>query len=232
MDETPIYFDMGRNSTYHWKGERSIQLVRTNGQKKRVTVCLTILSDGRKLAPFIIFKGKKPLTNPFSKTCVVESNENAWITETLMKIWIEKIWSKFKPLNLKKLLILDKCSSHKKQNIINLIKEDSYLEFVPSGCTSLVQPLDILINKPFKDNLRVLFEKWMNEVGIKDINKTKKGKLKAPSKILIMKWINEAWSNISSELVAKAFKCAGKFIFLSKNNIKVFLMILWEVKIT
>jgi len=87
------------------------------------------------------------------------------------------------PLNLKKFLIIWSCSSHNKQNIINLTKEDNSLEFVPGGCTSLVWPLDILINKPVKGNLRVLFEKWMNEVGIKDINKIKKGKLKIPSKI-------------------------------------------------
>lgn len=47
---------------------------------------------------------------------------------------------------------------------------------------------------------------------------------------MIVKWINEAWANISFE--ANAFKCAGNsFFFLYEDNIKVFLMI-WELKIT
>ena len=33
MDEVPMYFDMGRNSTYHHKGDKSIKLIQNNGVK-------------------------------------------------------------------------------------------------------------------------------------------------------------------------------------------------------
>ena len=48
--------------------------------KKGVTVCLTLLRDGRKLASFIIFK---------EKNSYVESNENAWNSSenSDKKIW-------------------------------------------------------------------------------------------------------------------------------------------------
>lgn len=46
MDETPIYCDLMRNGTYYSKGDRSVPIIRTNGLRKRVTVCLRIMSDG------------------------------------------------------------------------------------------------------------------------------------------------------------------------------------------
>ena len=94
MDETPIYFDMQRNKTYHWRGDKSVSIIRTNGYKKRVTVCLVISSDGRKLPPVIIFKRKKTPANPLSKHIVVAAQTNGWITKSLMKDWIKDIWNK------------------------------------------------------------------------------------------------------------------------------------------
>lgn len=109
-----------------------------------------------------------------------------------------------------RLLLLDKCSSHTKKSVIDSIEvgEDS-IDFIPAGCTSLVQPLDLVINKPFKDKLKDFFEKWLSETGIKETNKTKKGYVKAPSSILVLKWIKEAWCQINSDLVVKSFKYAG-----------------------
>ncbi len=122
----------------------------------------------------VIFVGKKPPTNPCSKHLVVKSNAKAWITEKLMLEWVEEIYNKIKlQNNCMKLLILDKCSSHLKTSVVEKIKSAGFFEFIPAGCTSLVQPLDIMVNKPFKDRLRDLFEKWINEVGLKDDNKTK-----------------------------------------------------------
>jgi len=214
MDQTPIYFDMRRNTTYHYKGEKSIKLIRTNGHRKRITVCLGIMSDGRKLPPFIIFKGKNPPTNPCKKSCFVASNSNAWITESLMETWVLEIWRKAKvEPNVLKLLIIDHCSSHLKDKIQKLIKEDSFLQYVPPGCTSLGQPLDLRINKIFKDKLKNLYEDWLLKFGLLKSNTTKSGTLKAPSSILVIKWINEAWRSIDTNQIIASFKAAGISVF-------------------
>ena len=51
MDEIPCYFDMRRRTTSNWKGSRTVAVVRNRGEQKRISVCLTILSDGTKLPP-------------------------------------------------------------------------------------------------------------------------------------------------------------------------------------
>jgi len=215
MDETPIYFDMGRQTTYHWKGERSIHVLKTTGYRKRVTVCLAALSNGEKLPPLVIFKGTKTPDNPFRNRLVVGANDNAWITEKMMGKWVQEIWNKARlPPNSVPLLLIDKCSSHKPSIVLSENKQNAHVEIIPGGCTSLVQPLDLAINKPFKEHIRRLFEDWLSKEGIQKTNETKKKKnIKAPSRLTLLKWIEEAWTSISKELIIKSFQIAGNLLF-------------------
>ena len=69
---------------------------------------------------------------------------------------------------------MDLMGSHKMPTILDLLSKSNITpSFIPAGCTSLVQPLDVSVNKPLKDGLRYLtnerifelesmaeFEKW------------------------------------------------------------------------
>lgn len=220
MDEVPVYYDMCRNKTYHFSGDRSVSIIRTNGQKKRLTVCLAVSSDGKKLPPYVIFKKKSKVNYPYLKSIVATSNENGWITEKLMEDWHTRIWKNTKLESSQlKMLILDKCSSHQKESVRKAITDEgSYIDFIPAGCTSLCQPLDLVINKPFKDSLRRLYEDWMKNEGTKPSNKTKLGYLKAPSDVKILKWIRESWNKIDEALIIKSFKYAGTILLIIMFN--------------
>jgi len=142
----------------------------------------------------------------------VDHNKNGWATETLMKKWANRIWNEVQLENQDKkvkLLVMDKCSSHTKEDVLKEVKKSGYVDFIPAGCTSLAQPLDLVINKPFKDHLRSLFDDWLKNYGITDANKSAKGYLKAPSTKQILTWIHEAWAKIDSDLIIKAFKHSG-----------------------
>ena len=66
----------------------------------------------------------------------------------------------------------------------------------------MLQPLDVCLNKPFKDRVR---QKWMAE-GIHEL--TAGGRQKKPSEELVCRWIVEAWHDIPREMVANSFlKC-------------------------
>ena len=52
-------------------------------------------------------------------------------------------------------LILDKATLNLTANILETFKNNNqYLSFIPAGLTLFIQPLDMVINKPFKDALR------------------------------------------------------------------------------
>jgi nucleosome binding factor SPN SPT16 subunit len=63
--------------------------------------------------------------------------------------------------------------------------------------------MDVVINKPFKDSLRKLYEDWL-------INGnhmlTKGGNLKKPTVTNLCQWILQAWENINPNTIIRGFK--------------------------
>ena len=171
MDETPIFLNMPITKTIVKRGSKQV-IVKTQGQEKcRVTVILTILAEGDKLPPLIIFKAKdtgkiyKSLIEDINvKTgkCFIECITNEWATEKIIHKWFHNVW--FKYLDSKELftdkmgyLILDKATSHITNNIISqYINESKIMSFIPPGLTRYLQPLDVVVNKPFKEGIKKL----------------------------------------------------------------------------
>jgi hypothetical protein len=60
---------------------------------------------------------------------------------------------------------------------------------IPGGLTKKLQPLDISVNKPLKNQLWAEWENWMMG-GIHGYNKT--GQMKRPSYKGIVAWIEES----------------------------------------
>ena len=77
---------------------------------------------------------------------------------------------------------------------------------IPGGLTSVLQPLDKCINKPFKAKLRMLYDTWMVNG---PFTYTPSGKKRAPSKELVLTWINRARNGIPKDLIGKSFKSCG-----------------------
>jgi hypothetical protein len=77
---------------------------------------------------------------------------------------------------------------------------------IPGGVTSILQPLVISINKPFKESLRRFYDEWMAEGNHRS---TPGGKIKGPPLETMCSWILRAWDYISSDVIVKSFKKAG-----------------------
>ena len=102
MDETPIYFEMVTDTTVERIGRKKVNIKTFGGEKMRISIILTILANGEKLPPFIVFKGKtgKTLENNLnsnnqhciSKQIFVKCQENVWVTKAIFKFWLFKIW--------------------------------------------------------------------------------------------------------------------------------------------
>ena len=74
-----------------------------------------------------------------------------------MKIWFQKVWERRSGGLLEKesLLVWDAFRAHLPQRTKEVAVElKTHLAVIPGGLTSLLQPLDVIINKPFKQAIR------------------------------------------------------------------------------
>ena len=58
-DETAIYFENPSTKTIDVKGLKEIIINTDGNEDKKISALLSITADGRKLPPFLIFKGKE-----------------------------------------------------------------------------------------------------------------------------------------------------------------------------
>lgn len=161
MDQTPIEFDMcAKGATYESRGAKSVW-VKSSGSgldKRQATVQLTIFADGiKRVKPLIVFRGKglrisQKEKHLWDSRVTVRFQDNAWVDENVMTFWVQHMWKPWISLdNDPSLLVADVHRAQKTDKVLNMLKEcKTTTALVPSGCTSLVQPLDVALNAQFK----------------------------------------------------------------------------------
>ena len=95
MDETPLWLDMPGDTTVSRIGERSVSICTTGHDNGRFTIILAAMADGRKLKPFVVFKGVRPIS-ALSKISgvVVNYSRNGWMNEELTVKWVDSVWGR------------------------------------------------------------------------------------------------------------------------------------------
>lgn len=165
LDETPIPFEYLSGRTYNSIGDKTVWVkeTRSGWDKRQASLVLCIFADGvNRIPPMIIFHGQgKNLGKEATKYhpgVLVEFNPTAYMTELLFIKYIEMYL--IPALNGKpSLFAMDLCTSHKTPTVLALLRSNQITpSLIPAGCTSLVQPLDVSINKPLKEYVRSLTE--------------------------------------------------------------------------
>ena len=109
----------------------------------------------------LIFKNLSKHELVLNNNIVVYCNANAWATIDIIKIWIEQIYKEyFKEKNLNEILLIwEHATMHDAISIQKLLsdKKINYV-FIPKGLASILQLLDVSINKVFKEWIRRNYE--------------------------------------------------------------------------
>ena len=206
MDEAPVYMDMIPGKTIDKKGKKSIKVRTTKSEKRRVTAVLSCTATGDMLPPMIIFKGTtaRSIRGVTSNNAITSYQKKAWVDEGQMLKWIKEVWIKYTK-KAPSLLFLDSFSAHTTQAVKDSFKQyNTTIIVIPGGLTSVLQPLDVSINKPVKNHLRHSWEDYM-------LQNTNSGNPAKPSKQCIVEWIVEANGMIDSNkcIVKKSFLVTG-----------------------
>ena len=143
------------------KGEKTVRIKTTRAEKKGFTVALAATADGQKLPAVIIFKEKGGTLGVRVKSKLkvpanvrVRASTNGWMTAPEYHHWLTAV---FKKKDEQRLLIVDSYRSHVTKESTNMVKSvcNAEIVIIPGGCTSIAQPMDKCINRPFKQQVRV-----------------------------------------------------------------------------
>ena len=79
---------------------------------------------------------------------------------------------------------MDTAPSHVKTEVKDQLKSSNIeVLYIPGGCTSLLQPLDVAINKPLKDHIRSQYE-WLD----KSVKNKKTSSIPPPEPDDVIEW--------------------------------------------
>ena len=125
-----------------------------------------IIIDGTKYLPICIFKRKQLLRGKtILKDVVCWFQENGWMTSDLMKSYVDFLFKFCMSENLSKepaMIVYDSFRGHLEENVKDKFKQHNFhLVIILARLTSVCQPLDVSINKPFKDNIQKEWHEWI-----------------------------------------------------------------------
>ncbi len=226
-DQTPLTFDIPSNTTLNVKGASTVSVQTTGHEKSRFTVMLCCMADGTKLPPYIVFKRKtRPKGVTFPQGAHVRFQEKGWMDQRLCMDWLNSVWDARPGGQLKKewsVLVLDAFRCHRDKTFLQKLKRDCKTEVavIPGGMTSMLQPLDVSVNKPMKCMLRAKWADWMARG---DKTYTKGGRMRAPDMPTVTQWVIDCWHDLKPAIIVRSFKkcCISNALDGSEDDV------LWE----
>jgi hypothetical protein len=134
--------------------------------------------------------------------------KNAWMTWELMEVWLGCVWEYWAGVlsRVWSMLAMDTFCGHLSVRIKNRLRhKNTNLVIIPSGMRSQLEPLDVLVNKPFKYLVCKHCDAWLN----KDNHiLTTSDKIKKASASIIAEWISKAWKEVPDNIIPESFlKC-------------------------
>ncbi|TYZ53725.1 hypothetical protein PybrP1_000453 [[Pythium] brassicae (nom. inval.)] len=166
-DETAVFFESKTARTVNKRGARTIAIQASNSNGKHMTICVACAVDGTKLPLMFVFKGKanghieQDISRELPASAIACCEPTGWMDERAGGLRLERVWLPHVRTTEESLLMLDEFKCHMQQLFVNRLADAGMeVEFIPGGYTSVLQPCDVGVNRPFKARIREHYSAW------------------------------------------------------------------------
>jgi hypothetical protein len=184
-DQTGVVYLPGSRMTYAPRGSKQVGLI-GNEEKRAFTTLLGVSAAGNLLPPHCVYEGKTSRSTPSEFATSRKECDNAnfrfvfsgktgnhWSNQKTMREWADDVLAPYLaqkkaelglPPSQKALLTWDVWAVHRSAELGDWMRENHpniLIDFVPGGCTSVGQPLDVGLNRPFKHAVKVAYHSWL-----------------------------------------------------------------------
>ena len=174
-DQTGLKYVPVSDWTFAEKGSKRVEIAGLD-DKRQITVLLTCTMSGKLLPTQVIYAGKTPACLPkvtYPKDWYLTYTENHWSNEQTMLGYLHNIlipYVKATRVELKLsqthscLVLFDTFKGQTTPQFMKVLEENNILVVeVPPNCTDRLQPLDLAVNKPLKDQMKRQFHHWYSK---------------------------------------------------------------------
>ena len=205
IDETSFCLDPSRIKVVGEKGKAAHRVTAGPGRENFTVLIMGGSASGRKLPPLIIFRGKHIWDSWMAKgneefpDMTYAATENGWMNSETFSNYFQHSFlpaiGKHRPV----ILIYDGHSSHVSLEIIEIaLNENVIILKLPPHTSHLLQPMDLAVFKPLKQEYDNAVIKWQRKhYGIK------------MPKQEFSAIISRIWMNVDSQVIKSGFKKAG-----------------------
>jgi hypothetical protein len=141
---------------------------------------------------------------------VYACQEEAWFDQPTILKWIDHILAPYvatAPEGVVPILFLDSFLVHMMATVVNRIQDlGVQVEFIPPGCTGLLQPVDVGYNKAFKAKLRTEYNTWL-------LDQDPDERIPATTRRDVANWLVAAEANIINDTLKNSWRKTGYSYF-------------------
>jgi len=154
FDETPFYWEHLPRKAICRKIVKTCRGYKKGYYRARSTVGLAVSANGDVLRPLLILKRKLPyyLRTENKINIMVSNSKNGWINEDIVIKWLLNVLLPYVQNNIC-LLLWDSFEAHISSTVLSFLKNhpNIIVGTIVGRTTDFAQPLDLGINKKFKD---------------------------------------------------------------------------------
>ena len=174
-DQTGCQLVPGGDWTMEQQGTQQITISGLD-DKRQITLLLAVSKSGTLLPPQLIYAWKTDRCLPkgvaFPDSWDITYTETHWSNEESMIRYVDKVIIPYVeeirdelPLvnttTQKAIALFDVYKAHQSENLLSHLKKHDIVPlFVPAACTDKLQPLDLSLNREYKEELKAHFHDW------------------------------------------------------------------------
>ncbi|XP_065642426.1 uncharacterized protein LOC136074055 [Hydra vulgaris] len=178
LDETGLSTNhLTKRVFVHPKSKDAYELAGSSG-KAMYSVLFCVSADGRYLPPFVVFKGEGYLYSKWVENgppgCAFGATATEWMQDFLFENWFVEHFIPLVDQDQKPILLLyDGHGSHLTYGTIKAAMDnDIQIICLPPNCSHALQPLDVAVFGPLKNEWRKILKRFERETQQKNIDKT------------------------------------------------------------
>ncbi|KAM3595960.1 uncharacterized protein V6R79_006002 [Siganus canaliculatus] len=191
MDEFPVFINMDQFSR---QNPEALQLSASPQDRPRLDVVLSALADGTFLPPMLFLQGSAPgFPEGFPKNVLLEARLKGFTDQDRLQIWTSKVWGSHVGSQRDSILMVDVHRGHMAGKFrSSLTSRSTDIFFIPLGCSSRLQPLDVAVTPVLRDFLQARWTQLVSQEGLDGLGLDQLA-------LTLACWLSEVCSTLNSD---------------------------------